>query len=131
MTSFRVFSCAFSNQFSSSKKPKNEMASLLTVAQKKSEGLRKYIYHFNTVRLEVGMYCDDVTMVTFMASLGKKTNKPLLRSLYVNPPEDFESTLARAKGYMLVDKALNFSKEDREPPKKSHKRTKEEETPHK
>lgn len=58
-------------------------------------------------------------MVAFMAGLRKSINKHLLRSLYLKPPEDFVSTLDRAKDCMLVDEDLDSSEgEDREPPNK-------------
>lgn len=39
-------------------------------------------------------------------------------SHYLNPLENFDSTLARAKDYILVDEALNLLEgEDRDPPK--------------
>lgn len=66
-----------------------------------------------------------------MAGLKKNTNKYLLRSLYLNPTEDFDSTLARVKGYMLVNKALDSSEgEEQEPPKKQHRKAKEKEPLH-
>lgn len=55
---------------------------------------------------------DEVEMVAFMASLGKKKNQALLRSLYLNPQKKFDSTLARATNYMLANEALNSSKEE-------------------
>lgn len=71
-------------------------------------------------------------MVAFMACHYKSTNKHLLRSLYINPPEYFDSLLARDKDYILVDEALDSSGgEDREPPKKIHKKVKDGEPSHK
>lgn len=70
----------------------------------------------------MGTCTDDVSLVAFMEDLRKSTNKHLLRSLYLNPLEDFNSTLARAKNYMLVDEVLDSSEgEDREPLKKNTK----------
>lgn len=130
ITSFRELACVFSNQFASIKKRKKDRDSLLTVTKMKGEGLMEYIHHFNTKHLEVGTCSNNVAMVAFMAGLGKKTNKPPLRSLYLNPLGDLDSTLAKAKDYILAGKALNSSMEEHKLPKKPLKRAKEEEPLH-
>lgn len=108
ITSFRELVYTFSNQLASSKKRKNDRDSLLSVVQKKSGGLRKYIHCFNTKRLKVGTCNDDIAMVTFMAGLRKSTSKHMLRSLYLNTPKNFDFTMARAKDYVLLDEALDL-----------------------
>lgn len=71
-------------------------------------------------------------MVAFMVAFGKRANKPLLRILYHNPIEDFDSALARTKDYMLVDEALDsLEGEDQKLSKKSQKMEKKEELSHK
>lgn len=58
------------------------------------------------------MFKDNVAMVAFTTGLKKRKNKDLVISLYLNPPKDFNSTMSRAKDYMLADKALNFSDDE-------------------
>lgn len=87
--------------------------------------MREFIQSFNTKRLEVESCSDDVAMTTFTKGLKKRKNKNLVRSLYLNPPEDFNSTMAWAKDFMLANEALDSSKDkERTPLRKQQKNSK-------
>lgn len=61
-------------------------------------------------------------MVAFIAGLRKNKNKDLIRSLYLTPPEDFDSTMRKAKDHMLAEEALDSSNnEEQDLPQKQQK----------
>lgn len=64
-------------------------------------------------------------MTVFTADLKKRKNKVLVRSSYLNPPKDFDTTMALAKDYMLVNEAMDsLEDEERVHFSKQHKKTK-------
>lgn len=66
----------------------------------------------------------------FTAGLRTNKNNELIRSLYLTPPEDFDSTMRRAKDYMLVDEASNTpNDEEQEFLKKQQNKARAEEPP--
>lgn len=127
ITSFRDLDYAFSNQFSSSNKRKKTKACLISGSQKKN--LREYIQRINTEWLDVGTCNDDVVMVAFTVSHSKRKSKDLVRSLYLNLSEDFDSTISRAMENLLADESQDSSdyeeqklskKQEKNPPPSDH-----------
>lgn len=62
-------------------------------------------------------------MLPWFAGLPKRQNKGLIRSLYLTLVEDFDSTMHRAKDYLIADEALDY--EEKEFPNKQQKRVRE------
>lgn len=58
--------------------------------------LRENIQRFNTERLEVAGYTDDVVVITLTNS---PKHKDLVKNLYLIPPEDFDDIMDKAKDH--------------------------------
>lgn len=107
------------------RKRKTNLACLLTISQKKGTKLRDFIHRFNTKWLKVRNCKDDVEMAAFTKGLKSNRNDELVRSLYLNPPKDFNAPMSRVKVYMLTDETLDsFEEDETSLPPKHHTKAK-------
>lgn len=64
-------------------------------------------------------------MAAFTKGLKNNKNEELVRSLYLNPPENFDVAMSRANDNMLADEALDSSEEEEQALRtKQHKKAK-------
>lgn len=95
---------------------------LLPISQKKGEKLRDFIHHFNTGRLNIGDYSDDVAMAALNNDL-RDRHLMKFRNLY--HLEDFDIIMDHVKDHMhanevhysFVDEHLNHI-----PSRKAHEK---------
>lgn len=109
---FKYLAYAFYNPFMPAKKERKIQHVFSLFLKRKAKRLEIYPT-LQCRKLEVVSCNDAIAIFAFIRGLKKNKNKELGISPYLNPPEDFNSTMARAMDYMLDDEAL-YSVEEEE-----------------